>query len=420
MAWYAARNDARRFVDSGGASLTGALRSALVLDPERAELVIQAAQSKERVNGLTHALYKYPARFSPNFAKAAIEAFTKPGDLVLDPFMGGGTSLIEALAAGRRAAGTDISSLAAFLSKVKTTVYSEREIDAISLWAKGLRVRVGMHLPATPDGEWVERGYLRNLEGARNWRLRKAIEQAVAYVPSVETPRLKGLARTIILRAAQWALEAKKNVATIEGFRAKLEECACDAVAAAQEFRERVLTTDLQRNDRRAHCLHGPATNLPAAWLKANLDTPRLVVTSPPYPGVHVLYHRWQVDGRKETPAPFWITGQLDGAGITYYAMGDRKQPRLDSYYDNLRQSFSAIAEVCDQSTIFVQLIAFSDPSWQLPRYLETMNECGLEELELSTGAERIWRDVPNRKWYTDYREQNTAGRELLLLHRLA
>ena len=43
--------------------------------------------------------------------------------------------------------------------------------------------------------------------------------------------------------------------------------------------------------------------------------SPRPVLTSPPYPGVHVLYHRWQVDGRKEAPGPFWIAGKLDGAG---------------------------------------------------------------------------------------------------------
>ena len=42
---------------------------------------------------------------------------------------------------------------------------------------------------------------------------------------------------------------------------------------------------------------------------------PQLVVTSPPYPGVHVLYHRWQVDGRKEAPLPFMIANKLDGAG---------------------------------------------------------------------------------------------------------
>ena len=36
------------------------------------------------MRGLTHGFYKYPARFSPVFASAAIRAFTEPGDLVLD------------------------------------------------------------------------------------------------------------------------------------------------------------------------------------------------------------------------------------------------------------------------------------------------------------------------------------------------
>ena len=53
--------------------------------------------------------------------------------------------------------------------------------------------------------------------------------------------------------------------------------------------------------------------------------SPRPVLTSPPYPGVHVLYHRWQVDGRKEAPGPFWIAGKLDGAGSS---KSPRKSPK--------------------------------------------------------------------------------------------
>ncbi len=62
-------------------------------------------------------LLQYPARFSPAFARAAIETFTKPGDLVLDPHVGGGTTLVEALALGRDAIGVDISALAEFVAK---------------------------------------------------------------------------------------------------------------------------------------------------------------------------------------------------------------------------------------------------------------------------------------------------------------
>lgn len=57
----------------------------------------------------------------------------------------------------------------------------------------------------------------------------------------------------------------------------------------------------------RSLCLHRSAVGLETDPRIVSNDTPGLILTSPPYPGVHVLYHRWQVQGRKETPAPFWI-----------------------------------------------------------------------------------------------------------------
>src|SRR4051795_8473747 len=85
--------------------------------------LIAAARDGEPVRGLTHGFYKYPARFSPVFARAVIEAFTRPGDLVLDPHVGGGTTLVEARAAGREGVGVDISTLAEFVTIVKCTIY---------------------------------------------------------------------------------------------------------------------------------------------------------------------------------------------------------------------------------------------------------------------------------------------------------
>ena len=72
--------------------------------------LIEAARDQSRVKGLTHEFYRYPARFSPSFVRGAIEAFTRPGDWVMDPFAGGGTTLVEAMAMGRNALGIDISS----------------------------------------------------------------------------------------------------------------------------------------------------------------------------------------------------------------------------------------------------------------------------------------------------------------------
>jgi len=43
-----------------------------------------------------HSLHPYPAKFIPQITRRAIELWTKPGDLVYDPFNGCGTTVFEA------------------------------------------------------------------------------------------------------------------------------------------------------------------------------------------------------------------------------------------------------------------------------------------------------------------------------------
>jgi hypothetical protein len=91
---------------------------------------------KKTVRGLTHTFYKYPARFSPLFARAVIQLFTEKGDVVFDPFMGGGTTIVEASAMGRHAIGSDINTLALYVSKVKTTPFKPGGLSGHSEMAK--------------------------------------------------------------------------------------------------------------------------------------------------------------------------------------------------------------------------------------------------------------------------------------------
>ena len=110
-------------------------------EPETVTRLVAAACDMSLISGLTHNFYRYPARFSPKLVRAVIDTFTEPGDLVLDPFVGGGTTLVESLASGRHAIGADISSLATFVSEVKTTLYSEEELVRLNRWA--LRISEG-------------------------------------------------------------------------------------------------------------------------------------------------------------------------------------------------------------------------------------------------------------------------------------
>ena len=97
--------------------------------------LIEAVNDKSRVRGYTHRFYTYPAGFSPVFVESAIKTFSKKKDLILDPFMGGGTSLIESIRLNRKIVGIDLNPIAYFVTKVKITKLSKAQINKIELWA---------------------------------------------------------------------------------------------------------------------------------------------------------------------------------------------------------------------------------------------------------------------------------------------
>jgi hypothetical protein len=386
--------------------------------PENLARLIEAARDPSPITGLTHNFYRYPARFSPKLVRAAIYAFTEPGDLVLDPFVGGGTTLVEAMVSGRHAIGADISSLATFVSEVKTTILTEDELARLTRWADNI-AGISLWKPIERDTRYEDAGYTRHLDSEANWRLKKAIEQVLATAGKLRPVRLEAFARCVVLRTAQWALNGRKKLPTINDFREMLVSDATAMIAGARELREAVVGGG--HSGAKISCLNRSTKGLeddPA--FKAG-QRPRLVVTSPPYPGVHVLYHRWQVDGRKETPAPFWIAKRLDGDGAAYYTMGARTK-ELNSYFTNLKASLRSVAAVCDHDSMGVQVVAFSQPEWQLPRYLSVADDVGLMECLLPNDTSapdgRLWRTVPNRRWYADQRGTTNGSQEVVLFHR--
>lgn len=385
-----------------------------------AEQLTQAARNSDPISGLTHNFYRYPARFSPSLVRACINAFTEHGDLVLDPFVGGGTTLVEALAAGRHGIGTDISALAAFVSDVKTTIYTEVELQSLHQWADNVARCIDMQADAEAYQTYEDAGYLRHLDGTLTWRLRKAIAQALMSAESLRGTRLEKFGRCAVLRTAQWALDGRKVLPAIADFREKLREYVYEMVIGSAEL-ARVVGTHTHAS---VHCLHRATSGLENEPVFQTGRCPRLVVTSPPYPGVHVLYHRWQIHGGRETPAPFWIANRLDGDGAAYYTMGDRNTHALSTYFVKLRAALDSIAAVCDHDTTIVQVVAFSEPEWQLPRYLSVADDAGFQEHFLASGnrsvqADRLWRSVPNRKWYAQQKGHTTGSQEVVLFHKL-
>jgi len=269
------------------------------MDQDMVNELVTAALDPSPVAGLTHNHYKYPARFSPTFVAAVIRAFTKAGEFVFDPFMGGGTTMVEALASGRKARGIDISSLATFVTRTKTLNLKDAELDAVRRWAGRLPAVIDIHLPSVSFPEWEEAGYYRNLNMASNWRLTKAIEQALGSGERLRSHNARQLARCVVLRTAQWALDGRKTLPTVEEFRSMMAHYADKMIDGAAEFSE----CKAKYRVGKPRYFNRSVTGIKKDEVFGKRKSPKLILTSPPYPGVHVLYHRWQVDGRKETPA---------------------------------------------------------------------------------------------------------------------
>lgn len=387
---------------------------------------VDAVHSAEPVVGLTHGFYRYPARFSPRFVRATIDALTEPGDLVLDAFVGGGTTLVEARILGRPAIGVDINELAVFVSRVKTTVLSDDDLSEVRSWVDQLGESLNLRKPPVRAHGWISGGYQRNVSGKKTWPIRKTLELALAEVSGLQSTRQRRFARCVVLRTAQWALDCRSRVPTAREFRAKLCANVESMVDGAKEFAARARQADCLYEPRggfRTMCVHRSAIGMDTDPTIAGTVPPKLILTSPPYPGVHVLYHRWQVQGRRETPAPFWIANSVDSRGASFYTLGDRGQRGLDSYYHQIHNVLVSLARLADEETLLVQMVGFSDPSWQLPRYLDVAEEAGFCELKIpslpNSGDGRLWRLVPNRKWYADQRGRIPSSKEVVLFHRL-
>ncbi|MCZ6689677.1 MAG: DNA methyltransferase [Planctomycetota bacterium] len=79
----------------------------------------------------THSLHPFPARFPPQIPALFIEGLTEPGETVLDPLVGSGTVLVEAIQRGRTGIGSDLDPLAVLISSAKATPLDPDQVQSV-------------------------------------------------------------------------------------------------------------------------------------------------------------------------------------------------------------------------------------------------------------------------------------------------
>jgi hypothetical protein len=102
----------------------------------------QHTRAKGTPRGLTHGLFRFPAKMHPPLVRVLLARYTRRGDRLYDPFVGSGTLLVEAAFLGRDSIGTDVDPLALLVAEAKTSKY---DTDSLVKTSYRLQRRLKKH-----------------------------------------------------------------------------------------------------------------------------------------------------------------------------------------------------------------------------------------------------------------------------------
>ena len=258
---------------------------------------LAAARDRDVAESLTHPFHTYPARMHPATARDLVELCAAPRGLLVDPFCGSGTTLVEARAAGVRALGLDLSPLAVLIARAKTWTVApsrRRVLKEIGHRLAGETLAAGKEARRAGAPELAERRPAGFDPNARNRRLQgwfaphvrreledlatriEAVREGDAELGDVLTACLSAILYKVSNRASDTdPTKVKKNVARgavarLFAQRVELLVAGLDDLGRARAPQPEVLEAD-------ARTLGDIVRDGGAAG----------VVTSPPYAGTY-------------------------------------------------------------------------------------------------------------------------------------
>ena len=79
-----------------------------------------------------HSFHRYYGKLIPAIPRSAIREFTEEGDVVFDPFVGSGTTAVEAIYNNRSFVGVEINPLSVLITEIKTANYNVEILEKVS------------------------------------------------------------------------------------------------------------------------------------------------------------------------------------------------------------------------------------------------------------------------------------------------
>lgn len=386
--------------------------------------IIDSANSKKKINGKTHTFYRYPAAFSPIFAETIINIFTKPSDVILDPFVGGGTSAVEAFALQRKFYGIDVNPLSVLVSKVKTTILSYKKIIFIKKFNEKI-VNTKINFKSKRRKNHSNLSHYFNTKNFSNEEIRKinqikaGLEQYHFASNKIKDVTVRNFLTCLLLRTTKNILDNVRPIGSFKKFKLDLVNNCNRMLSDMVDFeKELEINKSIYGSHNKVKILKSDILKLRKinSLKKGKI---KLILTSPPYPGINISYNRWQLHGRRDTKLPYWIMN-TKAPVFTKLNYKHGKKRELNDYYQNMTKVFRNLRPYCSSSCLIVKLLSFRNKIKEFRMYREAMDKAGLEEIKiLKKGDGRLWRTVPKRRWQVRYSKKKLkSNKEVLLVYK--
>jgi site-specific DNA-methyltransferase (cytosine-N4-specific) len=303
-------------------------------------------------NYLTHNFHPYPAKFVPHIPRAIIKKYTLPGQLVVDPFCGSGTTLVEACLEGRPSIGNDLNPIASLMSEAKTTKIEKSHVNELDR----LLLNINNSLINVSSMSYAEvADYIPSFKNRDHWfdgqsllelgHIKMAINQLV-------TSQSRALALTafsaIIVKVSRQESDTRwvaitKNSAPGFALRSFAEKLS-DMIPRSLEFsRLAISSANITQCDATSlHCIPSSVADL--------------ILTSPPYMNSYdyYLYHKLRM---------FWLG--YDHKIVQNSEIGSRNRhcdqsEGLDSYRHSIKSCLQNFKRVLKPSGILAIVIGDS------------------------------------------------------------
>jgi hypothetical protein len=344
-----------------------------------------------------HSICPYFAMFPETFVRRNLLAWSKPDDIVLDPFCGRGTTIFESLLNGRRAIGCDTNPVAFCLSRAKAAPpalvevldriavlenkFTEREVKVKELKAEFFRL-------CFHESTLRQIAYLMTKLDWRN-------DRADCFIAALALGCLHGeshrtelcfsnrMPRTISTKPAysvRWWSEKgctppKRDVLSILRKAAKYRY-----ESAPPKTIGRVVEGDARRA---------------FTMLRAYKERVRLVITSPPYLDI--------TDYHEDQWLRLWFLGG-PSKPVTGQGKDDRHR-RIDAYWKFLSEAWAGIAPLlCHSAQIIIRIGGTRLGGKELGvGLLNSLNSTGRKfnlaesrQTEIRNGQRRVFQAVPS------------------------